>query len=1005
MSGIEQATNRSIKPFKSSEEYLYAMKEDLAEWLKDLYNIDITANNFLEILETGSVLCYHANNVTRVAEDFLQQYGQQARKSKMPTSGVTFVGSAQPATFLARDNISNFINWCRQQMDIKDVLMFETDDLVLRKNEKNFVLCLLEVARRASRFGMAAPILIQLEQEIEEEIREELDLPQEETPLPKPQRHMSDFKNLDEMVQHLVSRCTCPSQFPMVKVSEGKYRVGDSSTLIFVRILRNHVMVRVGGGWDTLEHYLDKHDPCRCSSLAHKSSKQAGLQRPATPMHEIKTRLTPSSDGQGGMPATLLLSRTQSPLPPVHWIPSRGSKPDGLIITPSLRSSSTPGSGTQVARELRPSTPSHHRERSATPSRRPSPLDGRDISPHSTSTRPGRGVTRASPSLRLTSSLPRPVQPSPASQPEPQRPKTPQIYPRTLNQLTLPPQPAEDSRLAQSWTKSQFSSKLRRSATPNLRNTEAQNRGPSLGKTPEQSGCGLTRTTIPARCCSPIKNINPVPKQVPVNVQPDENNRSPPEGLDWIRSFSPAKQVKDEAWGKLQVRSFTPVWADSRGSAPVEQTLQNKSTPDHGQTTPLSDSVFNGEAARMEKGGMRNLTQDALQFTVNQEGPGQRAAVCISVTEPENLGGDARDSHELVIKDKEDDGGLERGFLFTPPPISPAQEARLYRSLEHEILSNLQLLGMESEDDDSAEDTYETGIPEASQNRQKHPSGDLSNSSTSMSRQPFSNQQRDAEDTVASVSNCNNPNRVTSELSMVKRPSSRVDVESWVATLPRSSTSTQAQTSRQKEVGLVNPRVSKPSETSSWSSMGSSMESKETTDPERPRNKWCKISAEATNLQAPVSLEAPETSSTTSSMGSTAESPIKPRIPSFKQKRALKKPERVPSIYKLKLRPRVRPRRDHRPEKKPSKIPTPLSYRRGQTGRNSLRSKKTSGRASTSDHQDPPHAPLRPCTAEGDLGTKGDAWHPQCGSRRPKFTETKLQVEQMLGDIEQESWV
>ena len=23
-------------------------------------------------------------------------------------------------------------------------------------------------------------------------------------------------------------------------------------------------MVRVGGGWDTLSHYLEKHDPCRC---------------------------------------------------------------------------------------------------------------------------------------------------------------------------------------------------------------------------------------------------------------------------------------------------------------------------------------------------------------------------------------------------------------------------------------------------------------------------------------------------------------------------------------------------------------------------------------------------------------------------------------------------------------------------------------------------------------------------------------------------------------------
>lgn len=36
---------------------------------------------------------------------------------------------------------------------------------------------------------------------------------------------------------------------------------------LLVQILREHVMVRVGGGWDTLQHYLDKHDPCRCTSL------------------------------------------------------------------------------------------------------------------------------------------------------------------------------------------------------------------------------------------------------------------------------------------------------------------------------------------------------------------------------------------------------------------------------------------------------------------------------------------------------------------------------------------------------------------------------------------------------------------------------------------------------------------------------------------------------------------------------------------------------------------
>lgn len=36
--------------------------------------------------------------------------------------------------------------------------------------------------------------------------------------------------------------------------------------LFIVKVLRNHVMVRVGGGWDTLGHYLERHDPCRSRS-------------------------------------------------------------------------------------------------------------------------------------------------------------------------------------------------------------------------------------------------------------------------------------------------------------------------------------------------------------------------------------------------------------------------------------------------------------------------------------------------------------------------------------------------------------------------------------------------------------------------------------------------------------------------------------------------------------------------------------------------------------------
>lgn len=74
-------------------------------------------------------------------------------------------------------------------------------------------------------------------------------------------------------------------------------------------------MVRVGGGWDTLEHYLDKHDPCRCASAAHRlPQSRAGTFSP-----------------QRGSP-------TPSPRPgsPVPGSERRGSRPE---VTPvSLRS-------------------------------------------------------------------------------------------------------------------------------------------------------------------------------------------------------------------------------------------------------------------------------------------------------------------------------------------------------------------------------------------------------------------------------------------------------------------------------------------------------------------------------------------------------------------------------------------------------------------------------------------------------------------------------------------
>ncbi|MBN3319178.1 GA2L1 protein, partial [Atractosteus spatula] len=378
-SNIQSAASKSIRPFKSSEEYLYAMKEDLAEWLNTLYDLEITADTFMEGLETGGALCRHANNVNRAALDFQLENPEAASSMRVPHKDVVFQPrSVAPGSFVARDNVSNFIAWCRQELWIQDVLMFETDDLVLRKNEKNFVLCLLEVARRGAKFGMLAPMLIQLEEEIEEEIRDQESLAggtwrsppsREENPgEPRPgvpvypswpqRRVLCDMRNLDELsealgvevpgvasgdglglvgtklnllssgqcpfesqVREILGRCSCPSQFPMTKVSEGKYKVGDSSALIFIRVLRTHVMVRVGGGWDTLEHYLDKHDPCRCNAFAHRYQQSRS------------SSLTPCKTGIGHI--------SQSPSTGPHWKTDSGTP----LRTPDRRTLEPPGTG------------------------------------------------------------------------------------------------------------------------------------------------------------------------------------------------------------------------------------------------------------------------------------------------------------------------------------------------------------------------------------------------------------------------------------------------------------------------------------------------------------------------------------------------------------------------------------------------------------------------------------------------------------------------------------
>ena len=83
-----EATN--IKPFKTQDEYLYAMVEDLAEWLNNLYTIDIIPENFYEKLENGSVLCQHANNMRRVAIEYRQMHGLNEKDMVINDNDIKF---------------------------------------------------------------------------------------------------------------------------------------------------------------------------------------------------------------------------------------------------------------------------------------------------------------------------------------------------------------------------------------------------------------------------------------------------------------------------------------------------------------------------------------------------------------------------------------------------------------------------------------------------------------------------------------------------------------------------------------------------------------------------------------------------------------------------------------------------------------------------------------------------------------------------------------------------
>ncbi|XP_017314834.1 growth arrest-specific protein 2 [Ictalurus punctatus] len=361
------------------EASLLPMKEDLALWLNTILGMNITAENFMEMLETGVVLC-------QLAEELQERMILANNGKPFIRRVIHWRADAAPGSFFARDNTANFLYWCRK-IGVGSSHLFESDDLVLRRHPWDVCLCLMQLGRIASKYGVEPPGLVKLEKELAKEEFGSLSpsmffasplpspssplffppapspppssslcpfpasispstppasppssihlppspppdsasapVPQSEpapepepepesepepepepehispnprspvqTPTPTSTSHRlskSNGKNskdslMDDIVKQISEDppCRCAVRFCIEKQPKGRYRMGDK--VLYVRMLNDkHVMVRVGGGWETLGTYLLKHDPCRTALLksCKPSSKSHSTKEPS----------------------------------------------------------------------------------------------------------------------------------------------------------------------------------------------------------------------------------------------------------------------------------------------------------------------------------------------------------------------------------------------------------------------------------------------------------------------------------------------------------------------------------------------------------------------------------------------------------------------------------------------------------------------------------------------------------------------------------------------------